>query len=145
MARFGDGDGAGAFIKKLLGDSTQTNLFNTHPPFQIDGNFGYTAAVGEMLMQSHQGVIEILPALPREWESGSVRGLVARGGYEVGIQWSREKPLQIWIAAKGAGSCILKYKNQEKRIHFAEGEKSCFMVDASNHFIEKKSAEEAPF
>ena len=106
-ARLGDGDHAYRLLRNLLGKRTMENLWDLHPPFQIDGNFGGTAGIAEMLLQSHEGCIRILPALPKAWKTGSVRGLVARGAFKVDIAWKDGRAQRVGILSKTGGSCTV--------------------------------------
>jgi alpha-L-fucosidase 2 len=108
-ARLEDGEKAGENVTALLGKSTLPNMLDTHPPFQIDGNFGGTAGIAEMLLQSHAGEISILPALPKAWSTGSITGLHARGAIEVDIDWKNGKVSRVALRSPIAGEHKLRF------------------------------------
>ena len=135
-ARLKNGEKAHQIYRKLLtavapeksnmpnyskGGGTYPNLFDAHPPFQIDGNFSGTAGVCEMLMQSGDNKIELLPALPEEWADGSVSGLCARGGFEVSFKWKMGKVRDCSIKAKTNSTVTLLYNGQQKTVKLKAG------------------------
>ena len=126
-ARLRDGDKALENVKALLANSTLPNLFDNHPPFQIDGNFGCTAGIAEMLLQSHDGEIVILPALPSEWKKGRVTGLRARGGFTVDIEWlhreCEEVSVTVNITADKTCEAVVRFKNNLRELYLVKGEK----------------------
>ena len=135
-ARLKNGEKAHQIYRKLLtavapeksnmpnyskGGGTYPNLFDAHPPFQIDGNFGGTAGVCEMLMQSGDNQIELLPALPEQWKDGCVSGLCARGGFEVNFKWKDGKVRDCSIKAKTNSTVTLLYNGQQKTVKLKAG------------------------
>jgi alpha-L-fucosidase 2 len=113
-ARFKDGDHTYKLIQMLLSPATggagsYPNLFDAHPPFQIDGNFGGAAGIGEMLVQSHTKFIDILPALPGALPQGEIRGVCARGGFTLNIKWNNGKLQEVEIFSNAGNECWLRY------------------------------------
>ena len=126
-ARLLDGEMAHEHIQLFFQKSLSDNLFDLHPPFQIDGNFGYTAGVAEMLLQSHEaGILRLLPALPAAWASGSVTGLKARGGLTVDLHWQDQRLEKAVIRATHPQSVRLKYQDQSVTLSLAAGEERVY-------------------
>jgi len=139
-SRLKDGDRAYKLYRRLLqpigtkktgmtGGGTYTNLLCGHPPFQLDGNMGGAAGMAEMLLQSHADVIELLPALPLAWKDGSVKGLKARGGYELNIKWENGALKQFEVLSQKDETIELKYGQTKKSIKINKGEKLIFDQD----------------
>lgn len=129
-ARLQDGNHAYVLYGNLLKNGTLDNLWDTHPPFQIDGNFGGTAGITEMLLQSHMGFIQLLPALPDAWKDGSVDGLCARGNFDVSMNWKGNKLVEASLVSKAGEPCIVRYG--DKQISFKTQKGKTYKVAVKN-------------
>jgi len=136
-ARLKDAEQAYHFVQTLLSRSTYPNLFDAHPPFQIDGNFGGTAGIAELLLQSHGETIQLLPALPQAWPDGYVKGLRARGGFELDIEWQQHRLTRAHMRAHVNGQCHLLYDDQPLSITDLNGS----AIESNNGTFEAKAGE----
>ncbi|WOD42683.1 glycoside hydrolase family 95 protein [Hwangdonia lutea] len=122
-ARLLDAKSAQENIRKFMQISVADNLFDEHPPFQIDGNFGFTAGVAELLMQSHEPFLRILPTLPENWKTGNISGLIARGHIEVDIEWKDGKLVKVGLLSKENQIKSIKYNDISVDIELPKNEK----------------------
>jgi alpha-L-fucosidase 2 len=129
---------------QMSGGGAYPNLFDAHPPFQIDGNFGATAGITEMLLQSHEGEIALLPALPKEWSKGSIKGIKARGNFTIDISWKDSKLMVGKIYSGLGGNCRLRtltpVRVVEVESHPAIGDNSNPLLPAAPEAAYKKDA-----
>jgi len=131
-ARLERGDRVGSLIQTYVSRAPAANLHNSGAN-QSDASFGYTAAVAEALLQSHAGEISLLPALPPQWSKGSVRGLRARGGYEVGIDWKDGKLSSAQVSNRRGGSCRVRYGRKTANLTFGPGQVAQLNADLAIH------------
>lgn len=132
-ARLEDGEKAYQNVVELLRKSTLPNLFDNHPPFQIDGNFGCTAGIAEMLLQSHEEEINLIPALPQAWKDGYVKGLKARGGFEVDISWRDWNVHDVKIIA--TDNCIARVRCKDNCTEFSVIKGKVYHLDRDLHLM----------
>lgn len=127
-SRFKDGDHAWKMVHMLIspaekGGGSYVNLFDAHPPFQIDGNFGGAAGIAEMLVQSHSGYLDILPSLPTSVQDGEIKGLCARGGFELDMKWKNGRLSALNILSKAGNICTIKYAGKELKFTTERGKR----------------------
>ncbi|BCZ44164.1 alpha/beta hydrolase [Clostridium gelidum] len=133
FARLKDSESAYKYLLILFRELTFSNLFNVCSPFQIDGNFGGTAAIAEMLLQSHEGYINFLPALPKEWEKGDIKGLKARGGFEVDMKWEKGRLTEAKIKSNIDNVCRIKFS---RKVKVKSGELQVEAKDITENILE---------
>ena len=138
-ARLQDGNHAYKLYGNLLKNGTLDNLWDTHAPFQIDGNFGGTAGITEMLLQSHMGFVQLLPALPDAWQNGSVSGICARGGFEVNLSWKDGKLAEAVVTSEKGVPCTVRY--EDKTLSFKTKKGSSYRIIVDNNELKKKIIE----
>ena len=126
MARLFEGNEAYELIQMLLKNRVAPNMWALHPPFQIDANFGATAGIAEMLLQSHIGELHILPALPDAWPTGSVKGLRARGGFTVDIAWEEGTLTELTVVSDKGNPLTIRYAEKTVEKTLAAGESIVF-------------------
>ena len=131
-ARLKEGEKAHELYARLLSEKTTPNLWTLHPPFQIDANLGAVAGVAEMLLQSHEETIEVLPALPKAWENGSFKGLVARGNFVMDVEWTNSRATRISVTSRSGGEFRVAYP----------GIQSASVTDASGKILSVSSDHE---
>ncbi|MBQ8504600.1 MAG: glycoside hydrolase family 95 protein [Clostridia bacterium] len=120
-ARLRQGNDCDEIIENIISTAILKNLFGTHPPFQIDGNFGLVAGICEMLMQSHKAYIHLLPALPENWKEGEIKGLLARGNFEISMKWTVGKLKEGTVKSNSGGKCSLKYDGKIMLVYDEDG------------------------
>ena len=133
-ARLKNGKRAYDLLRMLLAKCTLPNLWDSHPPFQIDGNFGGTAGIAEMLVQSHEGYIHLLPALPEAWKNGSFTGLTARGGFAVSAVWENSEVRKIKAVSYVGGKLKILVGESFIECDTEKGEILTF-IKAENEFL----------